>query len=445
MTLGRQLLVAASGVLLSTLVVYGVLSVLPKTYSSSQSLYFPLAQAAPASGALAALAGGGQGVGSDAVGGFNDQLSPLIGSSPATATGILKSRSCLKFVVESLNLDGLWKASMDEAIETLRGDVSVSSDDNGLLVISAQAGSPELCVQIIESMYAFLEKRSDELTLNVGKKNREYFASRVEELTKQSKESEENYIQALKDSGGVTAPEVVKAYADLASKIAESKSEEASASAQLDKLKSQYASRLNGDSNGALSAVDSPQSTLGQAATALATKLQDRRLKLVDVGKQFTKSSPEYQTALKEVQTAEAEAANIVKGAKTRLGANTLPGIAEADNQLIGLRALNRELDKVLVKYQGMLSRAPAAGAEITRAQAKFQADLTTLQGLQMQLEKARLQEQNDPARFEIVDPAEPISRAVAPRKAFLSGVWALFATMCFGWWIVRGRVRFVD
>ncbi len=451
MNLGKQIGVGCVIVIATTGIVYGVLSMLPKTYSSSQSIYFPLAQSSSAASSALSALGAGSKSGADAIGASSDMLSPLVGSSPGTATGILKSRTCLLHVVKELNLDGTWDKSLDESVEKLKSGISVSTDDNGLLVISAQAEKPELCVEIIETMYAFLQKRADELTLNVGKQNRIYIQERVDALQEKVDTAEENYIAVATKHKLGSVSELGTGYLNLLTSLSQSQAEEKSAETRLSDLQDLYSKRLKSGSSlddrlNALSTIDpSAMTSMGQAVTNLAKELQTRRLTLEEISKQFTKSSPEYRAAKKSVEASEGEAKSIISGANEKLSSGTLPGIGEARNALAGLKATNRSLQSTVDQLKSQIRQAPNSAVQIERAQAEYQASLQLLGAAESQLEKARLIEQNDPARFEVLDPAMPVNRAVAPRKAFLSGVWALFASACAGWIILRSKVKFVE
>lgn len=451
MNLGKQLILGAIAVIFSTAIFYGILSLLPKTYSSTQSVYFPLAQSTSAAASALSAIGSGNKNGADAIGATGDVLSPLVGSSPSTATGILKSRACLATVVSNLNLDGRWKNSIDESVEKLRGKISVSTDDNGLLIISAQSENPELCVEIINEMYAFLEKRADELTLNVGKQNRIYIEERVAKLKKNADESEAHYVAVATQHRLGNVSELGTGYLNLLTQLSQSQAEEKAAETKLADLQALYSKRLKGDSSlddrlNALSTIDPTAVTsMGQAVTNLAKELQARKLKLQEISKQFTKSSAEYRAAAKQVEASENEAKTIISGANQKLSQGTLPGIGEAKTALAGLRATNQSLQATVDQLKKQIKLAPNSAVQIERAQAEYQANLQLLATAQAQLEKARLLEQNDPARFEILDPAVPVNRAVAPRKAFLSGVWALFISATLGWFILRSKVKFVE
>lgn len=390
-------------------------------------------------------------MGSDAIGVNSDSLSPLVGSSPATAAGILKSRACLTYVVETLDLPAAWDKPKEEAIQDLKGDTSTSIDDNGLLVITANSDTPERCVQIIEAMYAYLRLKSEELTLNVGKENREYLADRVTVLEGWADAAEKLYIEVASGTDITNPTELSKIHLELQNQYSQAKGQELALESKLSDLNSLLTTRLNDTTDlagqlEALKTVDpDAQSTMGQAVANLARLLQDRKVAFEDTKKIYTPESKEYINALDRLQTTEAEARKLVADARKNLAAGTLPGVAELKNNLVGMRVANNELKETVDMYKDMLGDTPRSVALLDRARASYQAALARLETAKSQLERARLLEQNDPARFEVLDPAVPVQQAVAPRKAFMSGIWFIFASGCVGWWILRSRVKFVE
>lgn len=450
MTLGKQLSIGAIAVIATTVLVYLILSFLPKTYRSHQTLYFPLSQTGGGLSALSSVGGGSMAI-QDAVGITADSLSPLVGSSPSTAAGILQSRACLEYVVQVVGLEKNWDTSRNKAITKLKDSTSIEIDKNGLLVVSTKSESPELCVEILNTMHTFLVTKSDELTLNVGKENRQYLTERVQVLEGWANAAEKIYLEVMEGSDTVPSTEVGSAYLDLQSQLAQAKAQEESLAARINKLREVFTSRLGNpeDLPGQLEALKTvdPDATspMGQTVAALALQLQQRKITFEDARKTYTPESTEYKNAQEHLKTTEAEVGTLIAEAKKNLENGTLPGLVELNTSLIGTRTANQELESALRSYKQILEEAPAASVRVTRASTAYRAALERLEAARSQLERARLLEQNDPARFEILDPAAPNDQPVAPRRAFMSGAWFLFASACAGWWILRSRVRFVD
>lgn len=451
MELKRQIAISALVVIASTVLVYIVLSLLPRTYQSKQVLYFPLAQNGSSTSALSFLSsGGGEG---DAIGlgAATDSMSPLVGSSPSTAIGILKSRTCLKTVVQSLDLDKRWNSTVDEAIIQLRGSISAATDENGFLIVSAKSGDPELCVEILSTMHQFMIDRSDELTINVSKQNREFIAERVRLSEESADRAEANFIETARQNKVSDISAVQDMYLKMLGDISLSRAQREAAESQIAFIEDVIARQADTGSElpsqlDALQALGgSPESALGASLAALSVELQQRQLALEDVSRRFTETSEEYRQAKDHVEASEKVAGDIIRGAADSLEDGTVPAVATARLSLISLTATIASMEATIEEYAVMIDQTPAAMSAILRSQTQFEATLSRTEILRAQLEMARIQEQNDPARFEILDSAEPIKKPIAPRKAFLSGVWALFSFVCCGWWVLRQRVQFVD
>ncbi|MCH7944393.1 MAG: hypothetical protein IIC73_00020 [Armatimonadetes bacterium] len=451
MELKRQVTRSAGIIVVSTVVVFIVFSLLPKTYQSKHVLYFPLSQAGGGLQIRSFL--GGSVEGGDALGPgiVRDPLSPLVGSSPSTASGILKSRTCMRTVVQALSLDEKWGSSEEEAILTLRGDISTKMDASGFLVVSAKSEDPELCVEILNAMHQFLIERADVLTFNVSKQNREYIAERVRLSEESSDEAEASFIRTARENTVSDIGAVQGLYLALLSDVSRSRAEKEAAAIRIEQIEEMITRQIDGDEELAaqLNALQSiggdPNSSLGAALSELSKELQQRQLALEDVSRKFTEASEEFRMAKEQVEASKKVASDIIDSAADSLEDGTLAAVAEANLSLASLTATIDAMESTLQGYAEMMDQTPAAQTAVTRVQKQFEAALARTETLRSALEMARIQEQNDPARFEIVDAAEPIQKPIAPRKAFLTGVWLLFVSACCGWWILRQRIQFVD
>ncbi|MCE9558073.1 MAG: hypothetical protein K8R88_03910 [Armatimonadetes bacterium] len=321
---------------------YALGFLLPKQYSSDMALYFPSAQQ-KASGGLAALAGGA--AGGDADGGSipvlqNAASSPLVGSGPASATGIMTSRTCLFEVIQKLDLQTKWGMSNKwNAYNRLARAIGIRTDKNGFLKVECTEEDPELCKSIVDAVRAHLDKRASQLTLNVAKKNRELVEQQIKKADDEVARVTTKMEAALAQ-GPVGSLDIVgKNYLDIQTKLIDSKalakSAEESIASQEQSLKRIYGAAGSKDPT----ALESAGVEASKAMGVLAEELQKRRIEMSDTARKFTQGSPEYKAASRRLRDVESVADQEMRKQTESIGAGTNTKLVAAKAQLIALKA----------------------------------------------------------------------------------------------------------
>ncbi|MCB8933286.1 MAG: hypothetical protein M9921_11755 [Fimbriimonadaceae bacterium] len=418
--------------------VYAGTFLLPMTYSSYTSLYFPQSQQSAAS-ALSLVKPGSDGD-SGVVSNLGGALtSPLVGSGAQTAMGILTSQTALREVILKFGLTKRWDLPIEKAIRKLRSNVTTSVDKNSFLILEVEADTPEESVEMVNTLLRHLDRRADELTLNVSRKNREILEAQIARSEKQLAGLQDSMVVAMRDAVVTNLPEVQRVYLDTRQRLTEARVREASARAELTALEGSLKR---------IYAKDGFPSNLGsvQAANASLSKLteeiQARRLSLEEIGASFRKESPEYRAALKSVRNVESVASQVIDAERDAVTQGLTPELARAKAALAALEVTTRDYDASLSRFEKDLADSPARYASVERAQAEFSNALSGLGRLRSELELARVAELRDPSRYELVDAPMPNREPVSPRRALISGAVFLLAFALFTVpWVMR-RLR---
>lgn len=411
---------------------------LPKTYNSYTSIYFPAMQASKGGlSALAQVSGAGEGEGGAITSLRGALVSPLVGSAPATATGILLSRTCLLDVVKKLNLDERWKCSESLAAATLQQKVSVKTEKSGFLRVDATTEDPELSMHVVDAMFDHLKSRSTALSLNVSKRNRTFIQQRLIESDRKVEQARAKLISKLSQDPASQLPEVRRAYVDTRLKLEEALVKVASARSELEALRNalKSTSKTTKSFAGDLSAMqalgtNADSASIGLSLDVLATQLQQRRLELVDAGKKFTRSSDEYQEAAKREATVRQLVDEILKSESQRLAAGESPKLVKAQVQLQALEASVEGYQRALAGYERVALTTPESSTATEANRAQFAAALSARAMLQSELEMAIIAEMRDPSRFEVVDPPMVDPEPVGPRKGLIAGIAFVIALL---------------
>lgn len=425
------------------LIVYFVLRFVPSTYQSSMTLYFPSASSGKEGGlsALANLTG-------PQADGFTVPLakgalsSPLVGSAPQTATGILTSRTCLMSIVKELKLDKEWKTTQLSAVRELNKRVKVTIEKSGFLNIQASMGSPAMCVKVVNLMHQHLRKRSSVLTVNLSQKNREFVEQRLKVADEQVEDSRKRLMSQLSDNPLTDLTALQQAFLDTQMQYDEAKVKLAGGRKQLASLKSLLKGMYSGKGTlGAVASVSGSTAPPSTSATAgsvdealgnLAAELQKRRLALADATKQFTQQSDEFKAAKRAMESVEDLTEKILSEESAKVDSGQSPQLYRVEGELAALDAAVEEYGKIIDQYKNEANLAPANSTAAEVLQTEFKTALQNRMTLMLELETARLAEARDPARFEVVD--EPIEDpdAIAPRKVMYAGVAFMISLLLF-------------
>ncbi|MBL8048586.1 MAG: hypothetical protein JNJ45_07890 [Chthonomonas sp.] len=407
-------------------------SLLPKKYASNMSLYFPAGQN-KASNALASLAGGGAVAEGDAgaivsLGGAVS--SPLVASGPASATGILLSRTCLTETVDKLDLARAWGASNElAAVERLRSAVSVSTDKNGFLLITCTEDNAELCQSIVNHLKQHLDRRASELTMSLASSNRALVEDQYKKADTEVETVRQKLLEALAAGGPNSIEESARSYLQVRTKVVEIKSEAEAAAASI-RQQEQALSKYLAGAGKDVSALENAASTGPSASMSkLAEELQARRLEMAEIGRKFTNLSPEFQDANKRLRAVEEQANSELARQRSRIKDGTNLKLIEAKAQL---SALNQSLE-VYKRFQDEFDRQmrglPRRNALIQESQSLFDLALQTRARLKSELDRAKLAELRDPSRYKVVDTPIVDPSPVSPRKGIIAAIFFLLAS----------------
>ena len=410
---------------------------LPTTFKSYASLYFPQSQMGLQSPALSLVSPGSEGD-AGVVRSLGGALSsPLVGSGAQTATGILMSQTCLREVIAKHGLTKAWDLPIDKTLRKLRGRVTTSVDKNGFLVLEVEAESPQECIAEIGTFMKHLDKRSEELSINVSRRNREIIEQRVKLNTSVVAGLQSVMVDTMANALVTNLPEVQRLYLEARQQLSETRIREASALAQMNSLErslKQIYARGQFPSN--LGAIQAANASL----TRLTDEIQSRRLSLEEIGASFQRESPEYRAALKGVRDAESVASKVLAAQSDAVTAGLTPELAQAKAELAALSKTAGAYDASLSRFEKELAESPEKYAAVTRAESDFQTALASLAKLKAELEMARLAEIRDPSRYEVVDAPFEDREPASPRRALLAGAAFLlaFAGMTLPWVLRR-------
>jgi uncharacterized protein involved in exopolysaccharide biosynthesis len=437
---GQALARGLAVVAVASLATYGLVGLFPKTYESRLSLFFPAATGGSVGGNVIVPGLGGKSEGDvSSFPGAVGSGTPVVGSSPATAEGLMKSEKCRRFVVAKVGLDKKWGLTPVRAAKELAGRVRVRVDDNRFLALSAQAESPELAKEIASAHEAFLSGEASGLTLNIGKRNRAMLERRLEAIQASVEEALAQLVDTASDHPAVDAEGIRSVVADGTRQLAAARAAESAAAEKLASYKRRVERALAaGDANSLRAA------GAGEDLVELAKTLQSRRLELADAQKRFTESSEELREARRRAEAVEAQVRSASERGRRQLAGGVYAPLISPEAELEGLRATVREYEKALSSAVALGRRAPEDAARVQAAQRRYESVVGLREALLVQLEYARLAEDRDPARYEVVDEPYADDQHVAPRRGLITGGVAAAGVAVVAWLALRRRVSWV-
>jgi len=418
-------------------VAYGATFLLAPTYAGNLSLYFPAAAAPSLLGGVRLTTESDP----SAVRNLGGALvSPLVASGTQTAVGILTSKTCLAEVTKKLDLAKRWGLSESKAIKRLKGAVSPSVDKNGFLDVQVTSESPTLCVEILKALYAHLETRAEELTVNVSRRNREFIQSRVEEAEEQADRLQANLVSQLSETDRIGYDRIQGAIGEFRSRIQEAKVQEAAAKSSIASAEANLRLFIRESRTfpGSLLAMKQINSSLD----TLASDIINRRQTLEETMSRFTAQSAEYKFAQRSLKVLEGFAQKVLDVQENALDRGVSPQFAGAKAELQVLSTRIAEYTKLLDAFERQLAVSAAGQAKLERTRKEFDAHMTGLASLKAELELAKIAEARDPSRFEVVDPPSEDPEPVGPRRMLISGVVFLLALFVQIWPQMASRLK---
>jgi hypothetical protein len=401
---------------------------MPKGYSSYQTLYFPLAQQSGAASAVAsALKGSSDSGDSSGVSSLKGLLTtPVVASGPQTAIGILTSNTCYRDVIKRLKLKELWKVDDVKALKTVSDAVNVRTDKNNFLRIEATAGSPKLAKNMVEALYTHLESRAQDLTFNLSAKNRKIIEQSLKDVETRTQLAQDGLVASLSRSGVTTLDTVEKAYGEARARLDQAQLDEVKAEVQLRQIELNLRASLGGTPGlDALEAVSNSGVENGSKALSdLASQLVERRTALADATKRFQSDTPEYRDAQNAASNAEKAVADYMASQKENLAKGISPQLIRAKAELSALKQVSKSNQRLLDSYGRSLQSVPST----EDARRRYEGLLELRKYLGSELEIAKIAEMRDPSRFEIVDPPVENEEAVSPRRTLIAGALFLLA-----------------
>jgi uncharacterized protein involved in exopolysaccharide biosynthesis len=389
---------------------------LPKGYRGVETLYFPMAQAptgaASALGGLISRPSTGE---AGNVGNLNGALtSPLVGSGPQTAIGIVLSKGSIDDLISAFDLQNRWHETYIKTYLKVQSSLSAGPDrDTGFVKVAYESTDKELAVEAVREALHYLSQRSDQLSVNVSRSNRKFVESRLDQAKKTRLQREAALVQASKRIPITSSELVERSYWDFRTRIVESESALAGAKARINDLRNHLSQTFNLGVN----------ATANDALSQISRELATRRLALEDARTTFRTNTDEVKKAKTELSNAERVAKAIRDDRANAVKSGAEPSLAVAYAEAASLEATVAKDHDFLNRLELELFKAPGQAAEIHRLRTDLATAEEAVARLEQELAQAKVAEERDPSRFEVIDPAALDPEYTSPKKALYAGI----------------------
>ncbi len=422
---GRVLIRSVTISTACALAAYALSYLLHDLYRVQQVLYFPMASQSPGTG-LAGLTRSSQGD-AGAVTSLGGALnSPLVGSSQQVAAGILTSGTVLKRVSNKVRLEAHYHKPTGEAVRLLRQRLTIDIDpQNGFLVVGVDDQDPTFAQKVLLALDSELNRRTDEITINVSRKNRQFIEQRLAKAEREA-DLEQSRVAGRSGSGLWANPDLLqKTYFDARTQQQVSRVALQAAEAQYRAAVNQARTMLatQGTSAGVLVALHSVNENLQE----LSTQLQRRQLELADARKVYRSDSREYRNAVEQLATTQRVANEVIDREDANAIKGALPSLSEVARNLDGFRVSVSLYNAYLNELEQEMRKAVVQSSDQKRAESRYTASLDLASNLRAELETARIAEERDPARYETIDaPGRDGERVFPKRSLIAAGIFLL-------------------
>ncbi len=415
---------------------------IPATYAARFSLYFPNAAPSLPSLPTAPAQSGGSDPGSiKTLGGA--LVSPVVASGPQTAKGILASMTALREVVQKRDLAQRWGVTEGKAIELLRKSLEVEIDDSGFLKVEVSGESREFCTELLKDLQSHLNRRANQLSINVSRKNRQFIEERLTEAAEQAEQLENEVVELMSDPKVAELAGASSNYAEFVAKIEDARTSMILAEA-----------RLKAGEARLLELIDMSQEYpfrmlalqyVNDSLSSIAADILGRRLALERTMDRFTKTSSEFRDAKRDLDVIESFAEQLVNAEKSAIRSGDSPQLSQAKVEFATMKATFSRYEELRKQYEQRLGASARQDVDLSRAKRESEAALSRVTALKNELEIARIAEDRDPSRFEVVDEPMGLEEPVGPRRAMIAGVIFVLALLVQVWPHVRNRLALED
>jgi uncharacterized protein involved in exopolysaccharide biosynthesis len=405
-------------------VAFAVASMLPKSYKSEATLYFP--SPPDASGSLmsniASTLRGGASLGGDKGGQvslLNGALSSqLIAAGPQTAIAVMDSNLCRQRVIMKLGLTKLWKLPNHKARKRLGSTVAFGVDKNGLLAMEAAEEDPVLAKKILDAYIETLRQLGDELSLNMSKKNRVFVQERFEATRSQITLLEARLLRVAEgdpDQVMTASPgDAARGIVDLEKDRVRAQAFQSAADSSL---------RLATENARAVVKAGVNLPIHAELGRTLREKLAGLEYEFSLAKAELGPDNPRYRLLQNQVQSAREQVRREIGRENRALDIGIAPEIVKLSAEKASYDAQVDGLNRAIEAMKARLASVPARQMSKERISQELNGQRELLNWLAMELQKAEIAEQRDATTFQPIDSPEVPDEPFAPRRLFAAGM----------------------
>ncbi|WP_268237556.1 XrtA system polysaccharide chain length determinant [Aliidongia dinghuensis] len=365
-------------------------------------------------------------------------LQPLLSGiavdvDPAQQVDILKrtltSRSTLERVVKMTQRDSaMTDAQLDQAVNTLRQNLTVRSAQDKTFTISYDSLNPNQAYQVVQSsLNLFIESNFGTIRQNLD--NAQSFlrdqVAQYDERVRKAQEALSAYKQANLDVLNGS-----NSYGELLGKTRTDVQDQA---AQLDDLNARAAElqrQLQGEPKYA--AATTTTTPLADTGPSLDSRIRETQARLDALRTHYTDNHPEVINTRRLLDDLKAQLAQQQKsnpGAGQPLGSNEVYRqvkiqLVETEAQIAATKSKLDRRKAELATLEQQASKMPAIDAELQRLNREFETARASYEQLASRLQAANLSEsrenQADKIQFRIIDPPQVPTRPSGIKRSLL-------------------------
>jgi hypothetical protein len=367
-----------------------------------------------------------------------------VGAGPQTAIGILTSRSSIENLIKHFNLTERWHKNYSDTFHKVESSISINTDkDSGFVRIAFESTDKGLAVDAVRTLLAFLQAQSGTLSVNVSRQNRIFVESRLKSAQDTRQMRERVMVEATTKSPLATSQDLQKSYMEARSHLAQVEASLSGATAKISAISKSldqlYTSNGTSESGIARGSAVSANDELATITKELAT----RRLLLEDAMSTYRSGAAELERAKSDYRNAQQVSISIGKSRKVGVAGRFDPALTAANSEAAELKATVDGYKRFLILLEGELRRSPVEAAFIDRMKADLLASQEQVNRLEQELALARIAEERDPSRFEVVDQAAIDPDFSSPKKGLIAAVVFAIALVLQGVPYLRKLVVF--
>jgi len=380
----------------------------PKKYMATATFFFPIRKGGAGLALLSSIGG--------------ENLSGLLGGGQSDlsdyAVAILESRTVTDYMIKKFGpkvFKNMEKYPMVKLRRKWSGVVKIELTGDRLIEVRATTTDPKLSADIANEYINAYRRFAENSVLTFAKQKRLYIEKQRDKVKQELEKLETKMLVFQNKHQVLDIPEETKMllsyYAEMQSMTTVSEAEGLAAQTRVNTLRQKLIEQAKkADANFSYPLVSSDPSV-----KSLYVRLIDAQTDLIRLKKTYTDNHPDVKKKKDEIAALESSLRSKIQARLHALKTSTVGELIDAETLALASQAKTKAFERVLKEIKNRMKDMPELGLEYGRLYRDVEVKSKVLAFMEMELEKARLEEAQESTNVQVLDKAVPPDFKTSP------------------------------